>query len=638
MRIGTKIGAAISVVAVLSLVGVAVVLRQTIIRSFRTLEEARSVDDVARAKAAIAAETEHLAKLCRDWAHWDDACDFIEGKECTFEKSNLANPSWFIDNDVLAMAFVRTDGTVFWQQVLDPETHEKRELSFFPTGRWPLDHVLLDVDDSQESNVSGLVMTESGPWLVSAQPILTSEFKGPRRGILVFARPLDQRLIDSLAERTKLEIDVTTDAEKLSLYRGKRPSEPIDVPPAIDETDADTLVISLEMDDLLGRAFGTIKVAVPRTIMAQGKYAYVSALIATGIVALATITCLSILLRRIIVRPIERFAEHTARIGTTQDLLASVPSEGTDELSVLAAEFNEMLAKLRDSRTEAVDLSRRAGMAEAAIGVLHNVGNVLQSVVVSAIDAKKRITELRADNLRRAADMLQEHAGSLDEFIGKDPKGSRLIEYFRGFAAKYDLERNAIIDELQGVSAGIDQIHAIVEMQQSIAKSGSVFLETVGPSEIVDEIARIHRAAFERHEITFEKSCDDLPELRLDRHKITQILGNLVTNAKAAVEDCPKDRRRIALTVERVDGDEGTRIRFTVTDTGRGIAPDTITKLFKFGFTTRADGHGFGLHASANAAAEMGGKISVKSAGCEKGAEFALDLPYQPVAEPSPCR
>jgi two-component system, LuxR family, sensor kinase FixL len=75
--------------------------------------------------------------------------------------------------------------------------------------------------------------------------------------------------------------------------------------------------------------------------------------------------------------------------------------------------------------------------------------------------------------------------------------------------------------------------------------------------------------------------------------------------------------------VERV----GARLRITVADNGVGVAPESFSRLFTQGFTTKKEGHGFGLHSSALAAEEMGGTLTCVSEGPGRGAAFTLELP-----------
>jgi signal transduction histidine kinase len=71
-----------------------------------------------------------------------------------------------------------------------------------------------------------------------------------------------------------------------------------------------------------------------------------------------------------------------------------------------------------------------------------------------------------------------------------------------------------------------------------------------------------------------------------------------------------------------------SRLHIDVQDTGEGIAPENLKRLFAHGFTTRERGHGFGLHSSASAALEMGGTLEAHSEGAGRGAVFSLVLPF----------
>ena len=144
----------------------------------------------------------------------------------------------------------------------------------------------------------------------------------------------------------------------------------------------------------------------------------------------------------------------------------------------------------------------------------------------------------------------------------------------------------------------------------------------LGP--LLDDALAIGQASFERHGIEVVRDiAGDLPPLVTDRHKVLQILVNLVNNARQAVKEAPMRRLvvRAAATSQRV--------AISVIDTGVGIAPEHVDRVFQHGFTTKPDGHGFGLHASANAARQLGGALSASSAGLGAGATFRLELPLQ---------
>jgi signal transduction histidine kinase len=121
-----------------------------------------------------------------------------------------------------------------------------------------------------------------------------------------------------------------------------------------------------------------------------------------------------------------------------------------------------------------------------------------------------------------------------------------------------------------------------------------------------------------------------LPPVMTDKHKVLMILVNLISNAKYAMDETPADQR--ILTV-KMDVPAADKVRIEIRDNGMGIAQEMVTRIFQYGFTTRKDGHGFGLHSSALAAQELGGSLSVHSEGPGCGATFTLELPYHPIEE-----
>ena len=113
----------------------------------------------------------------------------------------------------------------------------------------------------------------------------------------------------------------------------------------------------------------------------------------------------------------------------------------------------------------------------------------------------------------------------------------------------------------------------------------------------------------------------------MDRHKLMQILINLFSNACNAVMANEAGTRTIRVALKRT-GPAYARIE--ISDNGIGIEPENLTRIFQHGFTTRAEGHGFGLHSSAIAAAELGGSLRAESEGIGMGAAFIIDLPFRP--------
>ena len=164
-------------------------------------------------------------------------------------------------------------------------------------------------------------------------------------------------------------------------------------------------------------------------------------------------------------------------------------------------------------------------------------------------------------------------------------------------------------------------------MQQSYAKVSGVF-ENLPATALVEDALRINATAFDRHHIELVKEFEkDTPAVCVDRHKVLQILINLLRNAKHAMEERIGGVKRL---VVRVAASAPGKVRITILDTGVGIPLENMTKIFNHGFTTKKDGHGFGLHSGANAAREMEGSLTAKSDGPGQGAEFTLELPTAP--------
>jgi signal transduction histidine kinase len=279
--------------------------------------------------------------------------------------------------------------------------------------------------------------------------------------------------------------------------------------------------------------------------------------------------------------------------------------------------------ELEEANKELLDLSRRAGMAEVATGVLHNVGNVLNSVSVSATLIADGLRKSKVGNLRLATDMILSKNGDLGAFLTTDAKGRLLPDYLAKAAGQIEREHEDFGAEVASMTENIEHIKGIVAMQQNYAKVSGM-KESLSPANLVEDALRMNYASLHRHRIHLVREVEDnLPQVNVDRHKVLQILINLIRNAKHALGEGEGEKR---LTV-RVEPLFPWQVRISVSDNGMGIVQENLNKIFNHGFTTKKEGHGFGLHSGANAAKEMGGSLHVYSAGEGRGATFVLDLP-----------
>jgi signal transduction histidine kinase len=265
-------------------------------------------------------------------------------------------------------------------------------------------------------------------------------------------------------------------------------------------------------------------------------------------------------------------------------------------------------------------------MAEIATNVLHNVGNVLNSVNVSADLVSARLRASKVKGLARAVQLMDAHAHDLGEFLTGDAKGKLLPGYLRELALALESDHEIMTRELGLLGKSVEHIKEVVAIQQSYAGASRV-VESLRFDELLDDALRMNAEALSRHKVGIVKNLGELPALPLDRHRLLQILVNLISNAKHAMNHTPNQNQYITFGAELVDAEAGRVLRITVADNGEGIAPENLIRVFAHGFTTRKDGHGFGLHSCVLAAQEMGGSLTAHSDGPGHGATFTLEVP-----------
>ncbi len=298
---------------------------------------------------------------------------------------------------------------------------------------------------------------------------------------------------------------------------------------------------------------------------------------------------------------------------------------GTFGLTKDVTPLKEAEAKLDQMHKQLVDASRRAGMADVATDILHNVGNVLNSVNVSINLIRDGLRRPTVANLAKATRIFGEHQHDLAAFLTSDPKGQVLPGYLQTTAERLETEQAALFEEVQLLNRNIEHVKEIVAMQQSYAKVSGV-VETLTIKDLVEDAVRLNEAALTRHGVTVVRQYDEVPLISIDKHRALQIVFNLIRNAKYALDESARPDKRLVLRVARVDPD---RVQIAVSDNGIGIPEENLTRIFSHGFTTRKDGHGFGLHSGALAAKELGGSLSVRSDGPGLGATFVLELPLK---------
>lgn len=289
-------------------------------------------------------------------------------------------------------------------------------------------------------------------------------------------------------------------------------------------------------------------------------------------------------------------------------------------------DLKEAEKQIQEAHKQLLETSRQAGMAEVATNVLHNVGNVLNSINVSSTVVVDTIKNSRLNNLGRVAGMIHDHKADLGAFFQEDPKGRQLPDYLQSLAGHLVEEQAGLLKEVELTRKHIEHIKDIVSMQQSYAKVSGV-TERVKVIDLIEDAIRMNTGALLRHEVQLAREYSEaVPEITVERHKVLQVLVNLIRNAKYACDESGREDKLLTVRLQLCDG----RVRIGVIDNGVGIRPENMNRIFNHGFTTRKHGHGFGLHSGALVAREMGGSLTAHSDGPGTGAGFFLELPLQP--------
>jgi PAS domain S-box-containing protein len=279
--------------------------------------------------------------------------------------------------------------------------------------------------------------------------------------------------------------------------------------------------------------------------------------------------------------------------------------------------------KVKAMHEQLMVASRQAGMAEVATGVLHNVGNVLNSVNVSVNVLHDHLKQSKLSTLSKVASQLRRPVADLKKYLFTDPKGKLIPKYLIDVTEHLEKERQSLLRETGELTENISHIKEIVAMQQTYARVSGL-TETLPIVALVEEALQMSRTSFDRHKIDIVREFQEVPPVVVDRHKVLQILVNLVSNAKDALHATDREDKRLVL---KVVPNGNNRVRLTFSDNGAGIPRENLTRIFVHGFTTKTNGHGFGLHNAALAAKEMGGSLQAESEGPGCGASFTLELP-----------
>jgi two-component system NtrC family sensor kinase len=607
--------------AVIGLLGIFIylILHQYVAPAFDQLELDEARTNLVRAERAIRADVSHINSVAGDWAIWDDSYDYVSGNYPSFEDSNLDRPT--LENLGLdLMAYYDTSHRLVWGLML----HEGRDKSLDLLGIFQQDtrtaELLIEHSDADE-RVDGLLQTNLDPMLISSWPIVRTDGSGPHAGSIIVGQFLTSDRIQDIRERTEAQLDIA------SIKSAADVDERLEVPinlaadgSIIHETTPTTINSTAVLADVFGMPLVFLNVSTQRDISALGNSTVQGALLFLAIAAAIVAIVIWLMLRAMIVLPLARLADHIVDVRESGDLTRKVKDPRNDEIGALSSEFDRLTQDLHEARKQLLDQSYKAGKAETAAEVLHNIRNAM-TPLINGIDRLGRHFGATGKLKVRQA---------IEELTSPDcppDRAEKLFQYIESAFDHIEASNEDASENLDVASRQARQVEAILADQERHAQVAPV-IEKLSLDEVMDEAVLVIPASEDPAvEVDIES---DLNARAVQAHRVSllQVLGNVVLNAWESIQrsDHPDGRIRVVAREETIN--ERPMVRVTVIDNGCGFDQETAGKIFQRGYSSK-DGNlsGLGLHWCANALAGMGGRIQAESAGPGHGAEIHVLLP-----------
>ncbi len=460
---------------------------------------------------------------------------------------------------------------------------------------------------------SGLIDSVLGPIVIVARPITTTDASAPVAGTFVFGRLLNDARMALIRERAEVAMELVDPPQHVV-----RTGEPGIFGEIEQRVDGDARISSQLLFDVLGRPIRSLMVTSTREVSALGQNTLVSLVLLFLGLAVLSIIVLSFILHGTVLRPLSRLRSSMTNVAEHEDIRIRVGNDRDDEIGDLAESFDYMLERLERMKQQNIEKSFKAGMAEVAAGVLHNVRNSLMPVMSSISTTRNALMSRSDRNVGRAL-------GELADPQTDDARRDKLLEFLLESDKRATRNRDSGAATLGDALDQLDRTADILKEQEQLSHAEPV-IETIRLGDVVsDALGVVPSHTLGNIDI---EVAEDLHALSVQAQRVVlmQVIGNLLTNAVESISASGRPSGRVDIEAREFDGAPEPRIVLTVRDDGTGVNPANIDRLFERGYTTKDRGGGLGLHWSANAVAAMGGNISVSSDGIGEGAAFSITL------------
>jgi len=606
------------VVAVLAALSF-VTLQKVVAPAFDKLELDEARTNLIRAQRAIRNDLDNLSAIAGDWGLWDDAYDYVQGEYPYFEESNLDRPT-LANLNLNLLAVYDADSSLVWGRVENADAELGIEsLQVLDPGTETADYLIMHTE--LDSHTDGLLSTALGPMLISSWPVTRSDGAGPIAGTMIMGQLLDDERMASLRERTEVQLNwqtIDTNAAVEPFF-----AVPLNMPGNASmryETTANTVNSSGLLVDLFNKPLMILQVSTPRNISALGKSTVNGALLFLAVAGIIVAVVAAMLLRHIIVLPLEGLASHITGIRKSGDLSQRLNESRNDEIGSLARQFDKLTTEVHDARMQLLDQSFKAGKADAAAEVMHNIRNAMTPLVNGLDRLAKNFTVTNSLRVGQATDELG------DPDCAEDRR-EKLLMYVKSAFAHIQATNEGAVENLAIATKQAHQVEAILADQAKHARVAPI-LEDFDLGNLIEEaILVLPKSDGTAIDLMMQ---DELNNYRVRGHRVgvLQVLGNVMLNAFESIERTEEDGGKIAVSATTETIDDKQLVRLTIKDSGCGFDDDVSKEIFRRGFSSK-DGHmsGLGLHWCANALARMDGGIQAESSGPGHGAEFHVLLP-----------
>lgn len=600
-----------------------------ILPSFEEVENNRARINMDRCILALNSEVEHLNRFCYDWSAWDDTALYVQGKKEEFIRQTISDEV-FLTQQLNALIFLDVKGNYIWGRTVKLGENEisPLEIRELTPGNLCRNTDLIHHHEPEHS-VAGVLLTSVGPMMISSRPITNNLNTAPIVGTLIMARIVNDDMMSPLSRQTQVDFEwwsLASDATRQALdpYLSKLTS-----PDSIFlEKPADENIVAVykTFPDINQQSSLLIKAKTPRDITAKGvasiRFALFS-LLGGGCVVLLV---LLVMLEKVIIQPLNNVNRFALEIGRSGDLTSRIQLNSRDEIASLADSFNQMVAQLHQARVDLMERSYRAGIAELASGILHNVRNALTSLRIEIESLNQQILDLPLQHIRQARQELDRP--------DLPPQRRRELEQFMSMAGQSMTETIArLAAGFQNISDPISQIEQSLTQPDRLSRNTET-TEQFKITEILhDCIALLPKGSRQDIDIRLDPELNNISPLHSNRVALTHILCNLVSNSIDSIRTAQVGG---IITIKGgLDILVGKRVlHLVVEDNGKGITEQQLHQLFQRGYTTKQAGtRGMGLHWCANTINAMNGRIWAESRGANQGAAFHVLFPCQPVAE-----